>query len=152
MNITHEQIVAVLRGEKVEIDGMRLAWRTVHPDFRSSRGFRWPFPGQVATADPMGREFTKGDPCPQFDGDGLCLALTWRGAESGGIPASTALICAYSVADVLGADSDKVRVPFAHVVEVVDIEFVIRSGALSGAYLGGWERGADGYARSKDAK
>ena len=137
MNITQEQIVAVLRGEKVEIDGMRLAWRSVWPDFRSSHGFRWPFPGQVATADPNEREFTKGDPCPQFEGDGLCLALTWEGAASGGIPASAVLICAYDPAHVLGQDAAKLRVSLTHVVEVVDIQHVIRSGALSGVNLSG---------------
>ena len=59
----------------------RTAWRSVRPDFRSSHGYRWPFPGNTAEAPlPDGAEFTHGAPCPQFVSDGLCLAKTWRGA------------------------------------------------------------------------
>ena len=86
------------------------AWRAVHPDLRSSNGFRWPFPGKKAVAPlPAGSEFSRGNPCPEFVGDGLCLAKTWRGAASGGIPAITCLEVTYRPEHVLGEDADKVR-------------------------------------------
>lgn len=41
----------------------RTAWRSVHPDLRSSHGYRWPWPGGEAVAPiPDGAEFTHGDP------------------------------------------------------------------------------------------
>ena len=116
----------------------RTAWRTCHPDLRSSHGYRWPFPGQEAVAPlPDGREFTRGDPCPQFKGDGLCLAKTWRGATSGGIPAITCLAVEFDPADVLGEDVDKIRVARCRVVDVFDAPALIRDGWCQGADLGG---------------
>ena len=83
------------------------AWRAVRPDLRSSNGFRWPFPGKKAVAPlPEGSVFTRGNPCPVFVGDGLCLAKTWRGAASGGIPAITCLEVTYKPEHVLGEDID----------------------------------------------
>ena len=114
------------------------AWRSVHPDLRSSRGFRWPFPGGEAVAPlPDGAEFTRGGPCPEFTGDGLCLAKTWRGAASGGIPAITCLLVEYDPADVLGEDADKVRVSRCRVVDVFDAPALIRDGWCAGADLAG---------------
>ena len=116
----------------------RTAWRTVHPDLRSSHGFRWPFPGGVAVAPlPVGRTFTRGNPCPGFVGDGLCLAKTWRGAASGGIPAITCLLVEFDDAAVLGEDDDKVRVSCCLVVDVFDAPALIRDGWCAGADLGG---------------
>ncbi len=121
----------------------RTAWRSVHPDLRSSRGFRWPFPGNEAVAPlPDGAEFTHGNPCPQFVGDGLCLAKTWRGAASGSIPAITCLLVEFAPVDVLGEDDDKVRVSRCRVVDVFDAPALIRDGwcvgaNLVGAHLGG---------------
>ena len=112
------------------------AWRAVHPDLRSSNGFRWPFPGKKAVAPlPEGREFTRGNPCPEFVGDGLCLAKTWRGAASGGIPAITCLEVTYRPEHVLGQDADKVRVSECRVVDVFDAAGLIRDGWISGANL-----------------
>lgn len=121
------------------------AWRAVHPDLRSSRGFRWPWPGNEAIAPlPDGKEFTGGDPCPQFPGDGLCLAKTWRGAASGGIPAITCLLVEYDEGDVLGEDDDKLRVSRCRVVDVVDATELVRAGWCTGADLRGANlRGAD---------
>ena len=117
---------------------MAEAWRAVHPDLRSSRGFRWPWPGNEAVAPlPAGREFTVGDPCPQFKGDGLCLAKTWRGAASGSIPAITCLLVEYDEADVLGEDDDKVRVSRCRVVDVFDAPALVRAGWCAGADLYG---------------
>lgn len=104
----------------------RTAWRAVHPDLRSSRGFRWPWPGGEAVAPlPAGAEFTRGGPCPEFPGDGLCLAKTWRGAASGGIPAITCLLVEFDPADVLGGDDDKLRVSRCRVVDVFDASGVV---------------------------
>jgi hypothetical protein len=112
------------------------AWRAVHPDLRSSNGFRWPWPGNEATAPlPAGKQFSKGDPCPTFVGDGLCLAKTFKGAASGGIPASTCLEVTYRAEDVLGEDADKIRVSGCHVVDVFDNLALIRSGWFVGANL-----------------
>lgn len=125
----------------------RQAWRSVHPDLRSSRGFRWPFPGNEAVAPlPDGAEFTHGNPCPQFPGDGLCLAKTWRGAASGGIPAITCLLVEYDEGDVLGEDADKLRVSRCRVVDVVDAPALVRAGWCTGANLRGanlWGADAD---------
>ena len=40
-------------------------------------------------------------PCPDYPGDGLCLAKTAQGAASGGIPLHTVLVCEFDDADVL---------------------------------------------------
>ena len=110
------------------------AWRAVHPDLRSSNGFRWPFPGKKAVAPlPDGKQFSRGNPCPEFVGDGLCLAKTWAGAASGGIPAITCLEVTYKPEHVLGEDGDKVRVSECRVVEVFDAPGLIRDGWMAGA-------------------
>lgn len=96
--------------------GHRTLLRSVHGDFTSSRGFRWPFPGGVAVAHAPVKEH-KGA-CPSVPGDGLCLGKTWAGVASGGIPASTLLLCAYRQQDVLGEDEVKLRVSRARVLEV----------------------------------
>ncbi len=114
----------------------RTAWRSVHPDLRSSHGYRWPFPGNEAVPPlPDGAEFTRGDPCPQFVGDGLCLAKTWAGAASGGISAITCLLVEFDEADVLGEDADKVRVSRCRVVDVFDAPALVRDGWCAGANL-----------------
>ena len=116
----------------------RTAWRAVHPDLRSSRGFRWPFPGHEATAPlPDGEEFTRGNPCPRFVGDGLCLAKTWGGAASGSIPAITCLLVEFDEGDVLGEDDDKIRVSRCRVVDLFDAPALIRDGWCAGADLTG---------------
>jgi len=124
---------------------MATAWRAVHPDLRSSRGYRWPWPGNEAVAPlPEGKEFTRGGPCPEFPGDGLCLAKTWRGAASGSIPAITCLLVEFDPADVLGEDDDKLRVARCRVVDVFDAPGLIRDGWCCNANLGGADlRGAN---------
>ena len=116
----------------------RTAWRACRPDLRSSHGYRWPWPGNEATAPlPDGREFTRCHPCPQFVGDGLCLAKTWRGAASGFIPAVTCLLVEFEQADVLGEDDDKIRVSRCRVVDVFDGPALIRDGWCQDADLAG---------------
>ena len=126
----------------------RIAFRAVHPDFRSSRGFVWPFPGGTAVA---AGPFTDrpNDGCPAHDGDGLCLATTWAGVASGGIPAITVLVCSYGTRSLLGTEPDgsKVRVKRARVERVVDFPAMLRgdiepdaalpTANLSGANLSG---------------
>jgi hypothetical protein len=121
---------------------LQVAWRVVRPDFTSKNDYRWPYPGNWAHPNPCDREMTNGNACPQFDGDGLCLAKTWAGAASGGIPAAVALLCHFDPADVLGEDDDKIRVRKALVVDVYDPQRLIRDGwcpraDLSGANLYG---------------
>ncbi|MDP9075418.1 MAG: pentapeptide repeat-containing protein, partial [Actinomycetota bacterium] len=139
---------------KKDREGLRWAFRSVHPDLTSSHGFRWPFPGQWAeAAGPFtgtpGAAPQHRNPCPGQPGDGLCLARTTAGAASGGIKvAGTGLICAYLETDLLGGDADKWRVKKAWVAEVIgtlteligyaDLRYADLGGAnLRGADLGG---------------
>ena len=114
---------------------LRLGWRAVHPDFRSRDGYRYPFPGQWADAG--GPILNHTDACPRAAGDGLCVAKTWRGAASGGIPAATVLLVGYDQADVYGEDDSKVRVGAMLVLDVIDVAAMARRGNLWGANLGG---------------
>ena len=112
---------------------LRLGWRAVHPDLRSRDGYRYPFPGQWADAG--GPILGHTDACPRAAGDGLCVAKTWRGAASGGIPATTVLLVGYDQADVYGEDADKVRVGAMLVLDVIDVAVLARQGRLAGADL-----------------
>ena len=94
----------------------RVLLRSINGDFTSSRGYRWPFPGSTAECDAPLKSHT--GPCPSKPGDGLCLGKTWAGIASGGIPASTLLLCSYAPSWVLGEDDEKVRVAKASVLEV----------------------------------
>ncbi len=121
---------------------LRLGWRAVHPDLRSRDGFRYPFPGQWADAG--GPILDHNDACPRQQGDGLCVAKTWRGAALGGIPSSTVLLVGYHDDDVYGEDDQKVRVSALLVLDVVDVPGAIRRGWFQGADLRGADlRGAD---------
>ena len=103
------------------------AFRAVHPDFRSSRGFVWPFPGgEAVAAGPFTDRPNNG--CPAHEGDGICLAHSWSGVASGGIPAITVLVCDYDPADLLGTEPDgsKVRVKRGRVLRVVDFPATLR--------------------------
>ena len=89
--------------------------------------------------------------CPSRPGDGLCVASSWRGMASGGIPARTLLLVATRSGDVLGRDefAGKTRHRKVAVVAVVDGERLLRE-AGAGANLRGREprrrepRGATG--------
>ncbi len=141
MTTTYRPLLDILTEGRTLPDGCD-TWgmRSVRPDFTSSRGFRWPFPGGVAEA-PGPIITTNHDACPQSEGDGICTALTARGMASGGIPAITVLITAHAAADVLGGDKMKVRVRRATVVEVVDLPDMARAAKLSGAFLYGADLG-----------
>ena len=114
----------------------RWAMRSVHLDLTSSRGYRWPFPGQWAEAPGPIVEANTG-PCPGRVGDGLCVALTPGGMATGGVPALAVLLCAVANSDVLGLDAQKLRVRRALVVELIDLPKMARDANLSDAYLSG---------------
>ena len=100
-------------------------WRSITPDHRSRGGFRWPWPGQTAVAPDDGRDLSPDtapdEPCPSRALGGLCLAVTWQGARSGGVPATTCLLVAYRADDVLGRDDHKLRVSRCVVLDVVNL-------------------------------
>ena len=147
------------RGGKVT-RGHKLLLRSINADFTSSRGYRWPFPGGVAECDAPVKSHEGA--CPSVPGDGLCLGKTWVGIASGGIPASTLLLCSYRPADVLGEDEEKVRVVRARVLEVFTFASLLAEASeeeranlyganLYGADLGGANLyGADLYGANAD--
>ena len=109
--------------------------KSVRPGLRTRNGFQWPASGWVAV-DPEGIDQENISPSPSRQGDGLCVASTWRGMASGGIPAGILLLVAYSRADVLGGDDHKTRVSRACVVDVLDGARALAPGDdLRGAYL-----------------
>ena len=127
--------------------------KSVRPDLRTRGGYQWPFPGSVAVAHDVDGSNTGA--CPSREGDGLCVASTWRGMASGGIPALTLLLVAYSSADVLGCDelAGKTRHRAVAVVALVDGEWLLRDvggcANLRGANLGGADlRGARASSRT----
>ena len=117
--------------------------KSVHPDLRTYGGYRWPYPGGVAECDPTRIVHENVGARPEQSGDGLCVGLSWKGMASGGIPAITLLLVAYSSADVLGeaASAGKVRASRVAVVSVVDGARLLRTSGrgadLSGADLYG---------------
>ena len=122
----------------------RWAIKSTRPDLTTYGGYRWPYPGRWAEATDPDPAHTGA--CPSRPGDGLCVAWTWAGMASGGIPARTLLLVAYAAGDVLGSGAGKARVRRVHVVDMVDGEALLRragrgadlGGAdLSGAYLSG---------------
>ena len=123
-----------------------LGWRAVHPDLRSSRGHRDPFPGGWALPLDDGRDWSvpqdpsKEPSCPSDRLGGYCVAHTWQGARSGGIPAHTVLLVGYRSSDALGANEPgKVRVRARVTLDVIDVPALIRAGHFRDADL----RGAD---------
>ena len=121
-------------------EGMILGWRSIRPDLRSRDEFRWPWPGGWAEAPDDGRDLTTNHPdkaCPSETLGGLCLAKTWKGARSGGVPAHIGLVVAYHPDDVLGEDAHKLRVRRCLVLDVVDVCAHIRAGHCTGANLTG---------------
>jgi hypothetical protein len=127
----HRPLLGILTKGRTLPDGYD-AWgmRTVWPDFTSSNGYRWPFPGGVATAP--GPILDHRGSCPRAVGDGLCVATTARGMASGRIPANAVLITAHRSADVVG-NSDPGKLRLSQVL-VVDLVWLTRAD-LAGANL-----------------
>lgn len=83
--------------------------KAIHPDRVTTHGFQWALPGGLNLSNhAFNPENTS--PCPSEPGDGLCVATTWLGMASGGVPARMMLLVAYREADVAGGDPDKLRI------------------------------------------
>ena len=127
-------------------DGLTLGWRSTRPDLRSRDGFQWAWPGGTTTAPDDGRDLTYDHPheaCPSSRLGGLCLAKTWAGAQSGGIPAHVGLVVAYRSDDGLGEDDNKLRVRGAVTLDVVDVVRVLRRHGAGANLYGADLTGAD---------
>ncbi len=103
--------------------------KSVSAGLTTHNGFSW-LPavhnGYLEASDP---DPVNLGPCPGYMGDGLCVAWTWRGMASGGIPANTLLLLAYRSQDVLGFDNEdgKARVTRVEFVDVIDGAELIRN-------------------------
>ena len=124
--------------------------KSVHPDLVTTHDFQWALPGGVNVSNDA---IVPGNTsaCPNRPGDGLCVATTWQGMASGGIPARTLLLVAYRKSDIVSRDeaSGKLRIggPVASVKLVDGCRLIRERGAgmdLRGADLRGADlRGAD---------
>ena len=114
--------------------------KSILPDLTTRNGYQWPFPGGIAECDPKEIDADSASACPRHEGDGLCVATSWRGMASSGFPARTLLLVAYGADEVLGRDDTEGRLqcPRVAVVALADGERLLRE-AGSGADL----RGAD---------
>ncbi len=122
-------------------------WKIVRPDGTTHGGYAWPLVNAAAgqkpvkvVADPGDLAFTTGDPCPQFPGDGLCLAETAQAASSGGIRLSecVGLHVTYREADILGQGDGKTRVSRCTVVGIWSpLDVIRKAGPLKEA--GMWD-------------
>jgi len=102
--------------------------KSVHPDLTTTHGFRWALPGGLNVSNDnldSGNESA----CPNKPGDGLCVATSWQGMASGGIPARTLLLVAYREEDVVGRDIPQGKLRIGGVVAsvaLVDGERLVR--------------------------
>ena len=128
---TYKDLIPVI----VEREGATLpegfdSWgiKSVRPDLRTHNGYKWPGEGHVAECDPARIVPESDNACPTQEGDGLCVAWTWQGMASGGIPARTLLLVAYKSDEVLGrvSDAGKLRTRSVAVVAIVDGEKLLR--------------------------
>ena len=124
--------------------------KSILPDLTTRNGYQWPFPGGIAECDPKKIDAESASACPRHEGDGLCVATSWRGMASSGFPARTLLLVAYGADEVLGRDDTegKLRCPRVAVVALADGERLLREAGswadLRGANLRGADlRGAD---------
>ena len=131
------------RGRQLPKGCTHWAVKSVRPDGLTSHGFKWPLAKKLVTA--AGPMRPHKDACPQADGDGLCLAVNWRGMSSGSIPAITLLLIAYNAANVHGTDeaNGKMRVSECAVVEVVDGQRLLIEKGFCADLRGADLRGAD---------
>ncbi len=120
-----------------ETADLRWGFRLNSLDFTSHGEYRWPFPGHWAEASgPFTTTGGQSPACPAHEGDGICIAKTVSGAQTGGgrFGKSTGLLVAYLPADLLAEETDKLRVKRAWVADVFD---PVRALTLSGADLSG---------------
>jgi hypothetical protein len=108
-------------------------FKFVRKDGTTHNGYQWPLPTNSkpvkVKANPGDREFTTKDPCPQFPGDGLCVALTAQAASSGGVKASEAigLWLTYKDTDILAQGDGKCRVKAVTVTGIFDVTAWVRT-------------------------
>lgn len=122
-----------------------LGLKSVLPDLMTTRWFRWASPGGTNISND-GLNRGNESACPEVPGDGLCVATTWRGMASGGIPARTLLLVAYRAADVVGRDepAGKLRIGAeVATVALIDGERLIREHGGRADLHGADLRGAD---------
>jgi hypothetical protein len=86
----------------------RTFWKAVRPDLTTKHGQKW-YPGTTVRAD-HNLDPSNTGPCPTREGDGLCLAKTWKGAASAGHPTVTCYEITIDSAQILAEDDDKVRI------------------------------------------
>ena len=109
-------------------------FRVVARDRSTRHGYRWAAPGEWATAPGPINDANRGA-CPTGVGDGICVARTWRGVYVQGYRWDRIMLVGWSPVDVLGDETDKVRLRRAWVGGILTI---------GAAYLGGADlRGAD---------
>ncbi len=113
-------------------------FKTVNGLRQTMNGFTWPAVGGVASSwDDDGPHSS--DECPIRPGDGLCVALTPKGASSGFLPLAGLLLVAYRQADVVAATHEKLRTrgEVAVVGDTMIRRLNLRGAYLYGAYLRG---------------
>ncbi|ALJ19521.1 pentapeptide repeat-containing protein [Microbacterium sp. No. 7] len=108
--------------------------KSVGFDGRTKYGFEWPAPGGETARYGLDDHESS---CPRREGDGLCVATTWRGMASGGYRALCLLLVAYRASEARGDEPGKLRVPQVAVVARIDGEQFIRQADLSRANLSG---------------
>ena len=120
--------------------GLTWAWKCVDVDL-TARDYQY----RLGEWNEASGPFTRGNPCPQSAGDGLCLALNFEGAASSRRSCRTVLYCGYRREDLLGLSASKIRVSRLWVYpQIISVEKLLRAGAGRGADLGRADlRGAD---------
>jgi len=117
------------------------ALKTVGFDRRTRNGFLWPGPGEVTERFEL---LDHNSSCPRAEGDGLCVALDWKGMASGGNQALCLLVVAYRKDEARGDEPGKLRVPQVAIVDTLDGARWLRDNAAWYANLYGADlRGAD---------
>lgn len=137
--------------------GYKLVGVDLATDDHNGGRFRYPLGDWVHPRPAPGcksQPFTTRDECPAFPGDGLCVATSLSGAQSGGarLGSSAMLLVGYLPGDVLAEGRDKIRVKklWVHPDPLDPVSIIARPGAylrdanLRYADLGGANlRGAD---------
>jgi hypothetical protein len=111
-----------------------MGWKSVAPDLTSWRDRKtlW-LPGAVLEAHDVNSNNRTG--CPGRRGDGFSVALGFAGAAQANGPTITVVRVAYNEVDVLGGDTEKVRVRRLRVLDILDVSKMIRDGKFAGANL-----------------
>ena len=91
------------------------ALKSIQEDGTTRNRFQWPDKGPVEELSALNLENT--GPCPSRHGDGLCLGKSFAGMAQGWIPTRHILTVRYRKEDVLGEDSQKLRVSRCVVVK-----------------------------------